>query len=110
MTPGELILELRRRKGLSQRRLARRAGTSQAAIGRVERGEEDVTWGRLRALLLAMGEEPVLASTARGARYDPDDLLHDRRRPAPERLESGFNQNLFATELAVAGRRERRRG
>ncbi|MEX2253045.1 MAG: helix-turn-helix transcriptional regulator [Thermoleophilaceae bacterium] len=110
MTPGELIRELRRRKGLSQRQLALRAGTSQAAVGRIERGEEDVTWGRLSSLLIAMGEEPELASRPLRGRYHPRDLLHDRDRPPPERLESAIKQNAFATELVESTGRAKRRG
>jgi UDP-N-acetylglucosamine 1-carboxyvinyltransferase len=60
MTPGELVRERRLKHGLTQRRLAHRAGTSQSAIARIENGKEDVTWQRLRSLLLAMGEQPTL--------------------------------------------------
>jgi transcriptional regulator with XRE-family HTH domain len=105
MKPGELIRETRRRKGLSQRRLARRAGTSQSAIARIERGEEGVTWPRLRSIMLAMGEEPVLSSRALSARYHPDHLLQDRAMSPGARLESGLNFSRFATEVAIAGRR-----
>ena len=62
MTPAELVRETRLRKGLTQRRLALRAGTSQSAVARIERGDEEVTWPRLRALMVSMGEEPVLTS------------------------------------------------
>jgi transcriptional regulator with XRE-family HTH domain len=62
IAPGELIKHRRIRHGLSQRELAYRAGTSQSAISRVESGEEDVTWKRLRSILVAMGDEPVLDS------------------------------------------------
>ena len=61
MTARELIKEARTRKGLSQRQLALRAGTSQSAIDRIERGVQDVTWGRLCRLMLALGEEPGAA-------------------------------------------------
>ncbi|MGH2846245.1 MAG: helix-turn-helix domain-containing protein [Thermoleophilaceae bacterium] len=105
MTPGELIRETRERKGLSQRRLALRAGTSQSAIARIERGEEEVTWARLRSVLLAMGEEPVLSGRAVASRYDAADLLAQRRMSPTARLESGLAFNEFATELAIAGRR-----
>ncbi len=59
-TPGELIKERRGQHGLSQRELAYRAGTSQSAIARIESGDEDITWKRLRSVLAAMGDEPVL--------------------------------------------------
>jgi len=105
MTPAQLIRETRERKGLSQRRLALRAGTSQSAIARVERGEEEVTWSRLRSILLAMGEEPVLGGAPLPGRYDPSDLLRDRSMSAEARLRGGIEFNEFATELAIAGRR-----
>jgi transcriptional regulator with XRE-family HTH domain len=75
MTPGELVKERRLRHGLSQRRLALRAGTSQSAIARIESGKEEVTWSRLRLLLLVMGEQPVLASEPLPGRYDAWDVL-----------------------------------
>ena len=79
MTPAELVKETRARKGISQRSLAIRAGTSQSAIARIESGAEEVTWPRLRALA-------------------PE-----------ARLSNGFAFDEFATELAIAGRRARER-
>ena len=105
MTPADLIRETRQRKGLTQRRLALRAGTSQSAIARIERGDEEVTWPRLRSIMLAMGEEPVLAARPLEGRYDPSDLLRDRRMSPEARLRDGIEFNEFATQLAVAGRR-----
>lgn len=105
MTPAELVKTTRERKRLSQRRLALRAGTSQSAVARIERGDEEVTWPRLRSLMLAMGEEPVLSSRPLASRYDAGDLLRDRTMPPPSRLANGIAFNEFATELAQAGRR-----
>jgi len=105
MTPDELVKTTRERKRLSQRRLALRAGTSQSAIARIERGDEEVTWPRLRTILLSMGEEPVLESRPLAGRYSPDALLQDRALSAAARLETGFRFNGFADELAAAGRR-----
>jgi transcriptional regulator with XRE-family HTH domain len=105
MTPAELVRTTRERKRLSQRRLALRAGTSQSAVARIERGDEAVTWPRLRSLMLAMGEEPVLSSRPLASRYDAGDLLRDRAMSPESRLANGIAFNEFAAELALAGRR-----
>jgi transcriptional regulator with XRE-family HTH domain len=101
MTPAELIRSTRERKGLSQRRLAFRAGTSQSAIARIERGDEEVTWPRLRSIVLAMGEEPVLTTRPVPSRYDASDLLEQRRMSPTSRLESGLAWDNLGSELAV---------
>ena len=108
MTPAELVRTTRERKGLSQRRLALRAGTSQSAVARIERGDEEVTWPRLRALMLAMGEEPELSSRPLRSRYDAADLLAQRRMSPSARLESGLAFDKLAGELAAAAPRRRR--
>jgi transcriptional regulator with XRE-family HTH domain len=109
MNPGELIKASRVRQGLSQRRLAHRAGTSQSAIARIEAGEEEVTWSRLKSILLAMGEEPVLDSNAVSGRYDAWDLLEQRRLTPEARLANGLAFNRFGSRLAAAGRAARGR-
>jgi transcriptional regulator with XRE-family HTH domain len=110
MTPAELVKTTRERKRLSQRRLALRAGTSQSAIARIERGDEEVTWPRLRGLMSAMGEEPVLSARPLASRYDAADLLRDRRMSPESRLTNGIAFNELATELALAGRRAKQAG
>ena len=107
MGPGEVIRELRERHGLSQRELAYRAGTSQSAIARIELGDEDVTWTRLRSILTAMGEEPVLGRRRLASRYDVEDLMRERAMPPAERLAAGLALNRFASEMALAGARAR---
>lgn len=107
MTPGELIKTRRLRHGLSQRRLAHRAGTSQSAIARIESGKEEVTWSRLSLLLLVMGEEPVLDSASLPARYDAWDVLEQRGLSADARLANGVAFNELGGELAAAGRAAR---
>ena len=107
MAPGELIRSRRIRHGLSQRRLAHRAGTSQSAIARIESGKEEVTWSRLRLLLLVMGEEPVLDSAPLPGRYDAWDILEQRALPAGTRLANGMAFSKLGGELAAAGRAAR---
>jgi transcriptional regulator with XRE-family HTH domain len=109
MTPADLVRTTRERKRLSQRRLALRAGTSQSAVARIERGEEEVTWPRLRALMVAMGEEPELSSRPLASRYDAADLFVQRRMSPSARLESGLAFDKLVSELA-AGVQEARRG
>jgi transcriptional regulator with XRE-family HTH domain len=107
MTPGELIKARRLAHGLSQRRLAHRAGTSQSAIARIESGKEEVTWSRLELLLLVMGERPVLESTSLEGRYDAWDVLEQRKLSANARLANGVAFNELGAELAAAGRAAR---
>ena len=60
MDAGELLREARRRHGLTQKQLAIRARTSQAAISRIERGLVSPTVETLQKLLAMVNEELVL--------------------------------------------------
>lgn len=71
MTPGELLRATRRRHGLTQRQLAARARTSQAAISRVERDLVSPSVATLTSWLDLMGEELRLEA-------EPIDYGHDR--------------------------------
>src|SRR5262245_19287310 len=52
---AELLRQARARAGLSQRELARRAGTSQSVIARIEKRQTSPTWETLGRLLEAAG-------------------------------------------------------
>ena len=52
-----LLREARTRAGLSQRELAKRAGTAQSVVARIERGQTSPTWETLERLLAAAGTE-----------------------------------------------------
>jgi len=52
---GSLILDARIQTGLSQRELARRAGTSASAINAYESGRRNPTVSKLQEILLAAG-------------------------------------------------------
>ncbi|MGH2798012.1 MAG: hypothetical protein ACRDM0_10155, partial [Thermoleophilaceae bacterium] len=69
---------------------------------RIERGDEEVTWPRLRSLMLALGEEPILASRPLKSRYDAGDLLAQRGMSPAARLESGLAFDKLTSELAAA--------
>ncbi|MGA8745508.1 MAG: helix-turn-helix domain-containing protein [Solirubrobacterales bacterium] len=107
MTAGELIRLTRERHGLSQQRLARRAGTHQSAISRLEGDEVSPSVETLETLLRAMGERLELGAVAIERDYDP---LHRRemaRRTPQERLALGISWNRMAGRLAAAGWRAR---
>jgi predicted transcriptional regulator len=107
MSPGELVKQRRAFHGLSQRDLAYRAGTSQSAIARIELGDEDVTWTRLRSILSAMGDEPLLDSKRLASRYDFDDLMNDRAMSPETRLANAASFNRFISEFRIAGAKAR---
>jgi transcriptional regulator with XRE-family HTH domain len=50
-TATTLLRQARTRAGLSQRALARRAGTAQSVIARIESGQTSPTWETLERLL-----------------------------------------------------------
>jgi len=110
MTPAELIRSTRSRTGLTQRQLALRARTTQAAISRVERGVVSPTFATLRELMLAMGEEPVLTARRLPTEWDSAHMASTLARTPEERLELALSWNRLAGQLAAAGRASRGHG
>ena len=89
---ARLLTEARSRGGLTQRELARRAGTAQSVITRIERGQNSPTWETLKQLITAAGFEldcelvlrPVadshmLEDVARILSLTPEDRLNEVR-------------------------------
>lgn len=62
MSAGDVLREARRRHGVTQKQLAVRARTSQAAISRIERGVVSPTVDTLVRLLDLLGEQPNLSA------------------------------------------------
>jgi transcriptional regulator with XRE-family HTH domain len=100
---GDLVRATRLRRGVSQRSLARRAGTTQAAISRIECGRESPSWERFTTLLLVLGERPVLGSQPLEHDLDPGELAYGRRLTYEQRLAESASWNLVATKLEIAG-------
>jgi transcriptional regulator with XRE-family HTH domain len=86
VTAGELLHEARRRHGLTQRQLATRARTSQAAISRIERGLVSPTVATLAHLLELMNEELVLDAREVNWGHDPTLIRQNLEISAEERV------------------------
>lgn len=121
MSPKSILLEARRRAGLGQAELAQRAGTSQPAVARLERGHSSPTLATLERLVGAAGFDLRLELVPKAA---PDPLVEaykrdvDRtllrenlRRTIDERLRLLAEHQEFgrALEQAVRAQRKRKR-
>lgn len=109
MSAAELLRSTRERHGISQRRLALRAGTGQAAISRIERGDVSPTTETLQRLLAAMGEELFFGARPLERDYDPQHMRATLARPAADRMQLAMSWNKLAGRLNEAGRRARER-
>jgi transcriptional regulator with XRE-family HTH domain len=107
---GDALRAAREECGLSQRRLAVRAGTSQDAISRIERGVEAPTLERFEQLLLAMGRRLVLEVESLESPVASAELALSAQLSPAERLREAVSWNKFASEVAIAGERARREG
>jgi transcriptional regulator with XRE-family HTH domain len=86
-TPGTLLRDARRRHGISQKRLAIRAGTTQSAISRIEKDRVSPSMETLRELLHLLGEDLTVGTKPREWGIDRT-LIRERLRLTPaERLD-----------------------
>jgi transcriptional regulator with XRE-family HTH domain len=88
-TPGRLLRDARIRHGVSQERLAIRAGTTQSAISRIEKDRVSPSVQTLSDLLYLLGEDLVLASEKRDAGIDTTLIDERLKMSEEERLEYG---------------------
>lgn len=107
MSAASFLRSARERHGISQRTLALRAGTGQAAISRIESGDVSPTAETLERLLAAMGEELRFEAQPLERDYDPQHMRATRARTPAERLELAMSWNRLAGRLQTAGRRAR---
>jgi transcriptional regulator with XRE-family HTH domain len=104
-TPGELLREARRRHGVSQARLAARAGTAQSAISRIERDNVSPSVETLSSLLHLLGEDLELGVVERDSGIDRS-MIRERFKLTPAgRVDYG---TAFADSL-IRGRRAPRK-
>jgi transcriptional regulator with XRE-family HTH domain len=87
MSAGQLLRESRLRHGLTQKQLAIRARTSQAAISRIERGLVSPTVEMLERLLDLLGEELRLSAASIDYGHDLTLLSQNLDRTVSERIE-----------------------
>lgn len=105
---AEIVRNARLRSRLSQRALARRTGTSQAAISRIERGLEEPTLERLEQILAGLGWrleaslEPIEVHDE-----EPFRLQQNASKDPSALLEGGLNWLRFGNEVRAAGERAR---
>ena len=105
---GILVRELRRSKGMDQTELARRAGTEQPAISRIERDGLSPSLDTLNRIFEAMGETlaiaslPLATSIPGGGNQSIAELRSDYRDLSPtERLAQAAHLSEIATGLAA---------
>ncbi len=104
---GHLVREVRRRHRLGQAELAKRLGTSQPAISRIERDLVSPTVETLERILNAVGETLGVSTLALvepppgGSNQSIAELRADYRLSAEERLAQAAKLSEIATELAA---------
>jgi transcriptional regulator with XRE-family HTH domain len=83
MTAAELLRRARLRHGLTQQQLAIRAGTSQAAVSRIERGVVSPSMATIERLVGLLGEELRLSAEPVDYGFDLT-LIQENLRVSPE--------------------------
>ena len=105
MNGGQLIRQARKRAGLSQRELAERLGTAQAAIARWEGGRTAPSFDRVVAAIRACGLDLDTRIVTRDDHHER--LVEERLRMSPdERLESLTRSRKSIEEMITSARRQ----
>ena len=100
--PALLLFQARTRSGLSQRELAKKAGTAQSVVARIELGETSPSWHTLVRLLKAAGF--TLAALLKSAEVDPS-LLDDVARILALTPEQRLREVAQVSRFVAAARR-----
>jgi len=110
MNVPELLRASRQERGLTQAQLARRAGTTQSYIGRIERGEVSPSVQTIQRLLYAMGRRLTLGveSLPHGNPTTAELRAAYEGMTATERIRHAIELSEYATRIAestAGGRR-----
>ncbi len=117
--PARLLQEARARAALTQRALARRAGTTQSVVARIENGQTNPTFDTIERLLSAAGftvgmelvprvaTDPIIEAFKRD--IDRSLLRRNLEKTPDERIESLQALARFAEEARRAGRASRKK-
>ena len=105
MTPGQLLRSARGRHGLTQKQLAARARTSQAAISRIERDLVSPSVDTLATLLDLMGEELQLGAEPIDYGHDVTLIDLNLERTPEGRIDAQASWSRGVTEFRGAARR-----
>ena len=109
MEYGTLLRDARRECGLDQADLARRAGTTQTYISRIERGEVSPSARTMKRLLHAMGLELVLGTRPLSpGNVSLADLRADANRTPAERVREAMEISGFLSGVAESARSDAR--
>jgi len=110
MTPATLLRNARREAGLTQTELARRLGTTQAAVARLERPGANPTFKTLQRVLLATEHQLELEATPRPSSVDETLIASNLRLSPEERLRRFESWHKGMQALRAAAGRSRGRG
>lgn len=105
MEYGTLLRDARRERGLDQADLARRAGTTQTYISRIERGDVSPSARTMRRLLHAIGLELVLGTRPLSpGNVSLEDLRADADSTPAERIRQAMEISDFLSGVAESAR------
>jgi transcriptional regulator with XRE-family HTH domain len=107
MSPGQLLLDARRRHGVTQKSLATRAGTTQSVISRIEHDRVSPSIETLRELLYLLGEDLTLGAEQRDTGIDRTLNRSSLMRNTTERLDYGIAFADQVIEMSPLPKRSR---
>jgi len=106
-SPGSLIRATRRRTGATQEQLARRLGTTQSAVAKLERDDSNPTLRTVTDALAALGHDLRLEAVPRATTVDESLIRRQLELTPAERLRQLEAMHRQARVLAAAGARSR---